>query len=314
MDYGKYKPMKEKKIPTWEELLASLNACNEHPADTAWDAYRYLNAHLDEMSSEEARSLLACAMKIQLPRPSLLHSCLLSVALRMAEAFPDFKLLNFLILWGFDVNLRDEDRQQQVGKDGRTFLSLEDKTERAVRKYLTLHPAECPLQPVKELPMIATPIIGYVHSYDAGNDYYHIYDNQSRHFVAVSPLQRPQIGDFVWFSPIIPRESKFKSAIVIKSEDPRAGLGTFGLVEAEVTVVNRKESYIGYRLLSFPPATTEGEYAKEGYASLRLVVDTNGKPASNTLRKGQRVKMLLYLTRGKDALKHNHIEKILVSQ
>ena len=314
MDYGKYKPMKEKKIPTWEELLASLNACNEHPADTAWDAYRYLNAHLGEMSSEEARSLLACAMKIQLPRPSLLHSCLLSVALRMAEAFPDFKLLNFLILWGFDVNLRSEDRQQQVGKDGRTFLSLEDKTERAVRKYLTLHPAECPLQPVKELPMIATPIIGYVHSYDAGNDYYHIYDNQSRHFVAVSPLQRPQIGDFVWFSPIIPRESKFKSAIVIKSEDPRAGLGTFGLVEAEVTVVNRKESYIGYRLLSFPPATTEGEYAKEGYASLRLVVDTNGKPASNTLRKGQRVRMLLYLTRGKDALKHNHIEKILVSQ
>ena len=306
--------MKEKKIPTWEELLASLNACNSHPADTAWDAYRYLSAHLGEMSSEEARSLLACAMKIPLPRPSLLHSCLLSVALRMAESFPDFKLLKFLVLWGYDVNLRNEDRQQQVGSDGRTFISLEDKTERAVRKYLTLHPSECPLQPVKELPMIAQPVIGYVHSYDAGNDYYHIYDNLSRHFVAISPLQRPQIGDFVWFSPIIPRGSKFKSAIVIKSEDPRAGQETFGMTEAEVTQINRKEGYMGYRLLSFPPATSEGEYAKEGYASLKLVVDKNGKPASNALRKGQRVQMLLYLTRGKDALKHNHIEKILVSQ
>ena len=306
--------MKEKKIPTWEELLASLNACNSHPADTAWDAYRYLSAHLGEMSSEEARSLLACAMKIPLPRPSMLHSCLLSVALRMTESFPDFKLLKFLVLWGYDVNLRSEDRQQQVGSDGRTFISLEDKTERAVRKYLTLHPAECPLQPVKELPMIAQPVIGYVHSYDAGNDYYHIYDNLSRHFVAISPLQKPQIGDFVWFSPIIPRGSKFKSAIVIKSEDPRAGQETFGMTEAEVTQINRKDGYMGYRLLSFPPATSEGEYAKEGYASLRLVVDMNGKPASNALRKGQRVKMLLYLTRGKDALKHNHIEKILVSQ
>lgn len=306
--------MKEKKIPTWDELLASLNACQDHPADTAWDAYRYLNAHLGELSSEEARSLLACIMKIPLPRPSLLHSCLLSVALRMADAYPDFKLLNFLVLWGYDVNLRGEDRQQQVGKDGRAYLSLEDKAERAVRKYLTLHPAECPLQPVKELPMIATPIIGYVHSYDAGNDYFHIYDNLSRHFVAISPQQRPQIGDFVWFSPIIPRESKFKSAIVIRPEDPRAGQETFGLTEAEVTQINRKEGYIGYRLLGFPPATAEGEYSNDGYASLRLVVDVNGKPASGSLRKGQRVRMLLYLTRGKDALKHNHIEKILVSQ
>lgn len=306
--------MKEKKIPTWDELLASLNACQDHPADTAWDAYRYLNAHLGELSSEEARSLLACIMKIPLPRPSLLHSCLLSVALRMADAYPDFKLLNFLVLWGYDVNLRSEDRQQQVGKDGHTYLSLEDKAERTVRKYLTLHPAECPLQPVKELPMIATPIIGYVHSYDAGNDYYHIYDNLSRHFVAISPQQRPQIGDFVWFSPIIPRESKFKSAIVIRPEDPHAGQETFGLTEAEVTQINCKEGYIGYRLLGFPPATAEGEYSKDGYASLRLVVDVNGKPASGSLRKGQRVRMLLYLTRGKDALKHNHIEKILVSQ
>lgn len=257
---------------------------------------------------------MACIMKIPLPRPSLLHSCLLSVALRMADAYPDFKLLNFLVLWGYDVNLRGEDRQQQVGKDGRAYLSLEDKAERAVRKHLTLHPAECPLQPVKELPMIATPIIGYVHSYDAGNDYYHIYDNLSRHFVAISPQQRPQIGDFVWFSPVIPRGSKFKSAIVIRPEDPRAGQETFGLTEAEVTQINRKEGYIGYRLLGFPPATAEGEYSKDGYASLRLVVDMNGKPVSGSLRKGQRVRMLLYLTRGKDALKHNHIEKILVSQ
>lgn len=81
-----------------------------------------------------------------------------------------------------------------------------------------------------------------------------------------------------------------------------------------MTQINRKEGYIGYRLLGFPPATAEGEYSKDGYASLRLVVDVNGKPASGSLRKGQRVRMLLYLTRGKDALKHNHIEKILVSQ
>lgn len=305
--------MTEKKIPSWNELIALLNSADEHPSDTAWSIYRYLNANYKEMTSVEARTLLASYFKIPLPKPSLLHSCILGVALKMSEVFADFNLLKFLVHWGYDVHLRPEDRMQQAGKDGKTYISLEDKTERSVRKYLTEHPAECPLRPVKELPMIEKPVIGYVNSYDANNDYFHVFDNMSRHFVAMSPKVTPDIGGFVWFTPIIPRSSRFKSAVIIKREDGQNAREVFGMVDAEVTFVNRKEGYLGYKLVSMPPVTNEGVYSNEGTVSLKcLKVSGNNKMAASNIQKGQRMRLVLFLTRGKDAQKHNHVAEAVV--
>lgn len=304
--------MADKKIPSWDELLASLNSAKQHPNDTGWDIYRYLSAHYKEMTSVEARTLLASYTKLPITKPSLLHSCILSLALRMSEQFTDFNLLRFLVIWGYDVNLRPEDRMQQTSKDGKTYISLEDKSERSVRAYLTEHPTDCPLHAVKELPMIEQPIIGYVNSYDANNDYFHIFDRLSRHFVAISPKVTLDVGEFVWFTPIIPRNSTFKSAVIIRQEDRQRGSELFGLVDAEVTFVNTKDHYFGYKLLSQPPSTTEGSYAPEGTAATK-VISKAGKdgPSRPALKKGQPVKLLLFLTRGKDGQKHNHVAEAI---
>ena len=139
------------KVPTWEELLMLLNDAKKHPNDTAWGIYRYMHANLKQMSSQEARTVLASYMKIPLPRPSLLHSCMLTVANSMAGLYDDFRYPQFLNLWGYPSCLRQEDLQRQTGNDGRTYLSLKEKTERTLQSY-QLHHAED--RPSEEMSMI----------------------------------------------------------------------------------------------------------------------------------------------------------------
>lgn len=129
--------------PTFEQLQESLQTAINHPNDTGWMIYRYLKENLPTLSSEAARTLLATYTKLQLTTPSMLHSCILMIALKMSEKYNDFRLDSFLKIWGYPQKLRDEDKQKQVGKDGRTYLSLQERTERAVQSYL-LH---CPTRP-----------------------------------------------------------------------------------------------------------------------------------------------------------------------
>lgn len=131
-----------KKIPSWEELLTSMNSASLHPNDTAWDILRYMNGHHDSLTSQEARMLLASYMKLPVQRPSLLHSCILTTAVKMTERFPDFRFPQFLKIWGYPQNLRTEDQQKQKGNDGRVFLSLKERTEKALRSYALHHPEQ----------------------------------------------------------------------------------------------------------------------------------------------------------------------------
>ncbi len=130
--------------------------------------------------------------------------------------------------------------------------------------------------------------------------------------MAISPKVTLDVGEFVWFTPIIPSNSTFKSAVIIRQEDHQRGSELFGLTEAEVTFVNTKEHYFGYKLLSQPPSTTEGCYAPEGTAATK-VISKAGKdgPSRPALKKGQHVKLLLFLTRGKDGQKHNHVAEAI---
>ena len=127
------------KTITWEELLVSLEAAKTHPRDTAWDIYWYLKDHFQECGSQQARMLLATYTKIPLERPSLLHSCMLQLALKISEQYDDFNLLNFIRIWGYNQFLRPEDREAQTSADGRSFISLQDRTERVVADYLNRH-------------------------------------------------------------------------------------------------------------------------------------------------------------------------------
>lgn len=132
-----------KQALTFDELIALLHSGTARPDEMGWDIYRYLSANLgkEELSSEEARRLLLIYMKLPLQRPSLLHSMMLSVALKMSELYPDFKLPGFLHMWDLH-HLRPEDSEQQKGENGRLYSSLTERLVRSTLRYLTLHPDE----------------------------------------------------------------------------------------------------------------------------------------------------------------------------
>ena len=173
--------------------------------------------------------------------------------------------------------------QFSTGKDGRTYIS---KIEKSTTLLTELFPV----------------VLGYVHSYDEGHGHYHIFDSQSRHFVAEKPEVVTMAGDFVWFCPVVPLKSKFKSAFVISVENQAKGLAEFGLLNGKVTYINKEKGFFGYQLDEEAPKTPEGEVASTGTGNLDLCP---------TLAKGDKVKMLILLMRsGKNNGKHNRVIKI----
>ena len=125
---------------SFEELLACIETAGRHPDTTAWEIYYYLKTNYKKGGSAESRMLLATYMKLPVARPSLIHSCMLAIALKIAEEYSDFRLPDFLRLWGYDSMLRQEDRERQRGKDGHTSISLMERTERARMTYALHHP------------------------------------------------------------------------------------------------------------------------------------------------------------------------------
>ena len=371
--------MGEPHIPTFDELLQSIETAAQHPSDTCWDIYRFLHAHVgkESLSSAEARTILSAYMKIASPQASLIHSRMLYVALQMAEAYADFRLPAFLSLWGWPERMRPEDSEDQVDKEGKRYLSLKVRTERALQTYLLHHPEErtvddaCGILPMVAVKVFQTerdgrkvrsvklvgpqgeelladshvfackpweiqgrlydvlvrtskegndraqevvpsqydiatlfpPVTGYVERVDMEHAHYHVYDNASRHFVAEKPALRLQKGDFVRFAPIVPAKDTFKSAVVLAVLPVDEGRMSFGLHPATITYLNREKGYFAYRLTSLVPATSEGTITAEGTADLSLCP---------TVEKGQTVQLLLFLTRGKDGAKHNHVAQVVL--
>lgn len=288
--------MPSTKTPTWEELLKSLDTAVQHPLDTGWDIYRYVSSNLKNIDSQEARRLLAIYTKLPLPRPSLLHSCILSLAVKMSAHYPDFRLPQFLEIWGYQHNLRAEDYNQQVGKDGRTYPSLKDSVDRQMRRYA--NKLSAPKHDASKA------IVGYVERYDPKHQHYHIFDSQSRHFVAKNPKVVPAVKGFVRFIPVIPEEGNFKTAIVLAVMPPEQGLQLFGTYEAKVKYVNSEKGYFYYTITSTIPQTPEGTITEEGSASLSL--------SAAPLAVGQTIRIQMFLRRGKDRVKRNYVVKVIV--
>lgn len=362
---------------SWNELLAALETAVSHPIDTAWSIFRYLQKNYKEMGSQQVRTLLATYMKIPVDKPSLIHSCMLGMAVKISETYPDFRFPQFLEMWGYDKNLRDEDRQRQTGKDGRSYLSLKEKADRRLQSYLLHHQQDAsqniegikpmyavkvfehavngkrryfvklvaadgmelsadshlfPCKPweiqgklydvslrtsrqgnvraeeivlsAKRVGEVFTTIVGYVEGIDEGHGHYHIYDPLSRHFVAEKPQMMITHGDFVSFSPIIPAEDKFKSAAVVNVMPRDEGLTAFGTYQSVVTFVNPTDGYFRYRITSPIQETPEGKITEEGFASLVNVKDDELR---KSLKVGDTIRLLLFLKRGKDGVKRNHV-------
>ena len=150
-------------------------------------------------------------------------------------------------------------------------------------------------------------VAGYVDAFDADHRHYHVYDALSRHFVAESPRVKLKVGDFVLFSPIIPQVDKFKSAIIHKVFEEQEGTNAFGLLPATITYINREKAYFRYELTAEPPTTPEGVTAREGFAHLDLLAKAGVK--EDCLLPLQ-ASLLLFLKRGKEGTKRNHVARV----
>ena len=367
---------------TWEELLDSIATGAAHPDDTNWKIYRYLQNNYKTIGSVTARTLLAAYMKLHVKRMSLIDSCMLGMAVKISETYVDFKLPKFLEAWGYDSCLRAQDLQRQTGKDGRQYLSLKERVERALQSYRLHHPEECkgecdgvvsmyaakvfekeangrkrryvklvatngseliadshqfPCRPweiggrlfdvltrvskqgnervsdivvsAKRVDEVFSTEVGYVEFVDESHGHIHVYDSQSRHFVAeksAHTASKISVGNYVRFCPIIANGDHFKSAVIVGVMDKYEGRKAFGIYEAKVEYANVKDRYIRYSIESAIRYTPEGNIIKAGFASTAALPED----VRNGMVQGSHVRLILFLKRGKDGMKHNYVAEI----
>ena len=367
---------------TWDELLDSIATGAAHPDDTNWKIYRYLQNNYKTIGSVTARTLLAAYMKLHVKRMSLVDSCMLGMAVKISETYGDFKLSKFLEAWGYDSCLRAQDLQRQTGKDGRQYLSLKERVERALQSYRLHHPEECngecegivsmyaakvfekeingrklryvklvatngseliadshqfPCRPweisgrifnvltrvskqgyerVSEIVASAKRVdeafsaeVGFVEFIDESHGHIHVYDSQSRHFVADKSAHtalKISVGNYVRFCPIIANGDHFKSAAIVSVMDKYEGRKAFGIYEAKVEYANVKDRYIRYSIESAIRYTPEGNIIKAGFASTANLPED----VRNGMVQGSHVRLILFLKRGKDGMKHNYVADI----
>lgn len=367
---------------TWDELLDSIATGAAHPDDTNWKIYRYLQNNYKTIGSVTARTLLAAYMKLHVKRMSLIDSCMLGMAVKISETYVDFKLPKFLEAWGYDSCLRAQDLRRQTGKDGRQYLSLKERVERALQAYRLHHPEECKGEYEGVVSMYAAKVfekeangrkrryvklvatngseliadshqflcrpweisgrmfdvltrvskqgnervsdivvsakrvdevfsaeVGFVEFIDESHGHIHVYDSQSRHFVAeksAHTASKISVGNYVRFCPIIANGDHFKSAAIVSVIDKYEGRKAFGIYEAKVEYANIKDRYIRYSLESAIRYTPEGNIIKAGFASTAALPED----VRNGMVQGSHVRLILFLKRGKDGMKHNYVAEI----
>ena len=367
---------------TWDELLESIATGAAHPDDTNWKIFRYLQNNYKTMGAVTARTLLAAYMKLHVKRMSLIDSCMLGMAVNISETYSDFKLPKFLEAWGYDQFLRPQDLQRQTGKDGRQYLSLKERVERALQSYRLHHPeesdGECegvvsmyaakvfekekdgrkrryvklvatngseliadshqfPCRPWeisgrmfdvltrvskqgnervsdivasrKRVDEVFSVEVGFVEFIDESHGHIHVYDSQSRHFVAEKSAHtalKISVGNYVRFCPIIANGDHFKSAAIVSVMDKYEGRKAFGIYEAKVEYANVKDRYIRYSLESAIRYTPEGNIIKAGFASTANLPED----VRNGMVQGSHVRLILFLKRGKDGMKHNYVAEV----
>ena len=327
-------------------------------------------------------------MKLHVNEPSLINSLMLGIAAKVSEEYPDFRFPQFLKAWGYKGNLRNQDKERQTSKDGRTYLALVERIERALQSYLLHHPEEeredCnlivsmyavkvfekisdgkkrryvklvaangsefiadshqfPCKPweicgrlfdvltrvsrqgkeraseivvsKKRVDEVFSTQVGYVDGIDESHNHVHIYNAQSQHFVAEKStlstqpsIQNISNGSFVHFCPIIANGDHFKSAAIIRILNKDEGRKAFGMYEAEITFVNRQEQFIRYTITQDIRPTNEGTISKEGFATIAAISNED----KQKITVGKHVWLLLFLKRGKEGTKRNHVAEISI--
>ena len=114
------------------------------------------------------------------------------------------------------------------------------------------------------------------------------------------------VGNYVRFCPIIANGDHFKSAAIVSVMDKYEGRKAFGIYEAKVEYANVKDRYIRYSLESAIRYTPEGNIIKAGFASTANLPED----VRNGMVQGSHVRLILFLKRGKDGMKHNYVAEV----
>lgn len=176
------------------------------------------------------------------------------------------------------------------------------------------------LKPIAEVFPTA---VGYVESYDAGHQHFHIFDQYSRHLVADAAAQRlgqyGQIsltaGDYVLFAPIIPASKApgkrvFKQAHIIYKYAREEGPAAFGFREAKVTFVNAEKQYYSWELADAASPIVEDGTTEPAFTSGFVSFGEGRGPHRGAVpvpAVGQTIRLVVYLKRGKDRQKRPHV-------
>lgn len=151
--------------------------------------------------------------------------------------------------------------------------------------------------------------VGFVDFIDELHGHIHVFDSQSRHFVAdkaAHPALAISVDSYVRFCPIIVNGDHFKLAAIVGTVDKYEGRKAFGIYEARVEYANRDDQYIRYTIDSPIRQTPEGEIAKSGFASTAMLPEGERRG----IVQGSHVRLVLFLKRGKDGVKRNYVADI----
>lgn len=132
---GQEKIAYETVLPYFETSSTALHE------ELGWILYRFIKSQIDVAPSIEVRRLLAKYIKMENPRPSMLHSLILQLALSFAKEHSDFIFYKFLDLWN-PKNLRGMD-YHQTQNDEKSFSPLVE------RIIIQLIDSKAPLTPTE---------------------------------------------------------------------------------------------------------------------------------------------------------------------
>lgn len=157
--------------------------------------------------------------------------------------------------------------------------------------------------------------VGYVEHIDTEHGHIHVYDAQSRHFVApVLRFSKEQEGDMVRFVPVTPSDSMFKTAVCLTRATIDEAYAEGLIREIKITSVNESKRFASWELADASRPLTEqlSPYQiAQGLDSPSFTTGYLNLTDELSLASSLTLKAIVYLKRGKDKQKRPHIAKII---
>jgi hypothetical protein len=112
-------------IELFRNLYKNGKLSNEHHQSYGWAIYRLLSNSKDSLTISEIKQYIMEYLKLNNPRPEMLHSFILQFAIIYSSKHDGFDIYKFFQIWNPQY-LRDEDKKREI-KDGKTYPSLIEK-------------------------------------------------------------------------------------------------------------------------------------------------------------------------------------------